>query len=91
MHQEILGPLHPPPTEISPRRLPKHSPKLPDEVIPREPGSGGHVVEVEGLRVLGIHKIPSPPKMHHPLTPHAPTLAPGPRAEAARRGHRADG
>src|SRR6266498_4626908 len=79
MHQEILGPLHPPPTEIRPRRLPEDVPKLPNEVVPREPSGSGHVVEVERIRVPGIHEIPSPPKVHHPLTPHtedssAPTL-----------------
>src|SRR5262245_44032676 len=46
MGKKILGPLHPPPTEVGPRRLPEHHPKLPGEVVPREPGGSGHVVKV---------------------------------------------
>ena len=74
MHKKILGPLHPPPTEISPRRLPKNHPKLPSEVIPRKPSNGSHVIKTERLRIPSIHKIPRPPKVHHLIGTHPRTL-----------------
>lgn len=82
MRKKILGPLHPPPTEVSPRRLPKNNPKLPSKVIPRKPGNSSHVIKTERLGETSIHEIPRPPKVHHligthPRNPSAPTCENG--------------
>jgi hypothetical protein len=75
VREKVLGPLHAPPPEISARRLPKHNPKLPSEVIPRKPGNGSQVIKTERLRITSIHEIPRPPKVHHLLGTHPRTLA----------------
>jgi len=86
MNKQILGPLNPPPTEVGTRSLPKHPTKLPSKVITREPSHGSHVIKVERLGVPGIHKIPSPPKMHHQIGTHKLTLARKPTEERAPKG-----
>ena len=75
MREKVLGPLHPPPTSAGGGRLPEDNPKLPGEVVTREPGHGGHVVETERIGVTSIHEIPRTPKMHHLIGTHSATLA----------------
>jgi hypothetical protein len=83
MHEKILGPLNPPPTEIGTRSLPKDPTKLPSKVITRKPSHSSHVIKIERLGITSIHKIPSPPKMHHQIGTHTVTVAREPTERCA--------
>ena len=49
--------LHPPPLEVTVRRLPEGRPEAADEVRFREMGHGGHGADVKRLGVSAVHGV----------------------------------